>query len=306
MVVEKENKMVVFENKEIRKVWHNDDWFFSVVDVVGVLSESLDSRKYWNKLIQRLREEGNEVVTICHRLKLEASDGKMRETDCTDTKGILRIIQSIPSKKAEPFKIWLAKIGSERIDEESDPELAINRAMQNYLKLGYSEKWINQRLRTIEARKELTDEWKRSGVMEGYEFSILTNEMMRAWSGKSIREYKGLKNLKKENLRDNMTTLELALNYPHGFTISFEFGWGSPMLAEATTTEISKSENPEGLDESLDVAREGGKIAGNARKEIEERTGKDVLSSVNSRELIEENKMERLEGGSKSTDIKTK
>ncbi|MCK4997744.1 hypothetical protein KAS08_05570 [Candidatus Pacearchaeota archaeon] len=270
-----DRKMMVFDDKEIRKVWHNDDWWFSIVDIVAVLSESPTPRRYWGKVKARAFDE-LQLSPIWGQLKMPSSDGKMYMTDCADTKGILRIIQSIPSKKAESFKIWLAKVGSERLDEEADPELAVNRAMKNYLALGYNEKWINQRLRTIEARKELTDEWKRSGVNDGFEFSILTNEMMRAWSGKSIREYKEFKNLKKENLRDNMTTLELALN----------------ILAEATTAEISKVENPEGLDESLEVAREGGEVAGNARRDIEERTGKDVISSVNSKELIEKNKME--------------
>jgi len=275
--------LIVFDNKKIRRVWYEDDWWFSVVDVVGVLTDSVDGRKYWNKLIQRLREEGSEMVTNCHQLKLKSSDGKNYLTDCANKQGLFRIIQSIPSKKAEPFKLWLAQVGSERIDEINDPELSIDRAMKSYLAKGYSEKWINQRLKTIEVRKDLTDEWKRSGVGEGQEFAILTNEITLAWSGKSIREYKDFKNLKKENLRDNMTNLELALN----------------TLAEVTTTEISKKENPEGLDESLDVARSGGEVAGNAREDIEKRLGEEVVSKENVFDLIGKNKSKKflLTGG---------
>lgn len=278
--MKKEDKLIVFKNK-IRKIWNSEleEWFFSVVDVVEALVDSESPRKYWNKLIQRLRDEGNEVVTICHQLKMEAKDGKMRMTDVANTKGVLRIIQSIPSKKAEPFKLWLAKVGSERIDEIENPELSINRAMKNYLSKGYSEKWINQRIKTIEVRKELTDEWKRSGVLIEQEFAVLTNEITFAWSGKSIRGYKELKGLKKENLRDNMTNLELALN----------------TLAEATTTEISKKENPEGFDESLDVAKAGGDVAGNARRDIEKRLKVGVVTPKNSKDIIYSNKENKKE-----------
>lgn len=262
---------MIFRDKRIRRIWYKEDWFYSVVDVVGVLSESADGRKYWNKLSQRLREEGSEMVTICHRLKMRSSDGKKYMTDCVDLKGLFRIIQSIPSRKAEPFKRWLAKVGSERVDEMEDPELAIDRAMKNYLAKGYSEKWINQRIKTIEVRKELTDEWRRVGVGEGQEFAILTNEITLAWSGKSIRDYKDFKNLKKENLRDNMTNLELALN----------------MLAETVTTEISKKEDPDGFSESVDVAVKGGEVAGNARRDIEDKLGESVLSRKNYLEIRE-------------------
>ena len=262
---------MIFRDKRIRRIWYKEDWFYSVVDVVGVLSESADGRKYWNKLSQRLREEGSEMVTICHRLKMRSSDGKKYMTDCVDLKGLFRIIQSIPSRKAEPFKRWLAKVGSERVDEMEDPELAIDRAMKNYLAKGYSEKWINQRIKTIEVRKELTDEWRRVAVGEGQEFAILTNEITLAWSGKSIRDYKDFKNLKKENLRDNMTNLELALN----------------MLAETVTTEISKKEDPDGFSESVDVAVKGGEVAGNARRDIEDKLGESVLSRKNYLEIRE-------------------
>ncbi|MFH0808262.1 MAG: BRO family protein [archaeon] len=260
-----ENKLIVFENKKIRRVWHEDDWWFSVVDVVGVLSESRNPRDYWYRMKTRELECGIELSTNCRQLKMVSEDGKKYMTDCADLKGIFRIIQSISSKNAEPFKIWLANVGSERIDEQVDPELAIDRAMKNYLAKGYSEKWINQRLKTIEVRKELTDEWRRSGVEEGQEFAILTNEITLAWSGKSIRDYKDLKGLRRENLRDNMTNLELALN----------------TLAEATTVEISRKENPEEFLNSLNVARRGGGVAGVARKKIEEELGSTVVSKEN-------------------------
>ena len=261
----------LFENQKIRTAWDNEteQWYFSIVDVVAALTESKSPAAYWRKLKQRLREEGNETVTNCHALKLLAADGKRRLTDVADTEQLLRIIQSIPSPKAEPFKMWLAMVGRERIEETIDPELTINRALETYAKKGYDADWINQRLQTIRARKELTDAWKDHGVKEGIEYAILTNEITRAWSGMSTREYKDLKGLKKENLRDNMSTLELALN----------------MLAEATTTELTKTHNPYGLEENKTVARRGGKIAGNAKKEIERETGSPVITSKNAVQL---------------------
>ena len=236
------------------------------MDVIQVLTDSADyqtARKYWNKLKQRLSEEGNETVTNCHQLKMTAADGKQRLTDVADTKQLLRLIQSIPSPKAEPFKMWLAQVGSERIDETADPELAINRALLTYRKKGYSDEWINQRLKSIEIRKELTDEWDRGGIKQGLEYAILTDEITKAWSGMTTKEYKRLKNLKKENLRDNMSNMELVLN----------------MLAEAATTEISKQENPSGLFEHKKTANRGGKVAQKARIELEKQTGKNVISS---------------------------
>jgi hypothetical protein len=266
-----EDKVQLYENQPIRTAWVEDEeeWYFSIVDVVQVLTESADGRKYWNKLKQRLKEEGSQLVTNCHQLKMTAQDGKKRLTDVANTEQLLRIIQSIPSKKAEPFKMWLAQVGRERIEETIDPELTIDRALETYARLGYDADWINQRLQTIRARKELTDQWKTHGVEQGKEFAILTDEVTRAWSGMSTRTYKNLKGLKKENLRDNMSTLELALN----------------MLAEATTTELTKVKNPQGLTENRDVAIEGGSIAGNARREIEERTGKPVITSQNAKQL---------------------
>jgi len=264
----------LFEDQPIRTAWVEDEeeWYFSIVDVVGVLTEQIDyqkSRKYWNKLKQRLNEEGSQLVTNCHQLKMTAQDGKKRLTDVANTEQLLRIIQSIPSKKAEPFKVWLAQVGRERIEETIDPELTIERALETYARLGYDADWINQRLQTIRARKELTDQWKSHGVEQGKEYAILTDEVTRAWAGMSTRQYKKLKGLKKENLRDNMSTLELALN----------------MLAEATTTELTKSENPYGLVENQLVARKGGRVAGNARREIEKETGKSVITSQNAKQL---------------------
>jgi hypothetical protein len=267
-----EDKVQLYENQPIRTAWVEDEeeWYFSIVDVVQVLTESADGRKYWNKLKQRLKEEGSQLVTNCHQLKMKSpKDGKRYNTDVANTEQLLRIIQSIPSKKAEPFKMWLAQVGRERIEETIDPELTIDRALETYARLGYDADWINQRLQTIRARKELTDQWKTHGVEQGKEFAILTDEVTRAWSGMSTRTYKNLKGLKKENLRDNMSTLELALN----------------MLAEATTTELTKVKNPQGLTENRDVAIEGGSIAGNARREIEERTGKPVITSQNAKQL---------------------
>ncbi len=264
---EKESRARIFEGKKIRTHWDEDNekWFFSIVDVIEILTESPRPRKYWADLKAKLKEEGSELSDKIGQLKMTAEDGKLRETDVADTEQILRLIQSIPSKKAEPFKLWLARIGNERIDETHNPELAIDRAMKTYLKKGYSKEWINQRLKTIELRKELTDEWERVGIEEEQEFAILTDEITKAWSDLSIKEYKGLKNLKKENLRDNMTNLELVLN----------------MLAEVTTKEFSKKDNPAGFVESLEIAKKGGAVAGNARKEIESVTG-GFASKVNS------------------------
>lgn len=262
-----DNEIKLFEGKQIRSAWDNEkeEWCFSIIDIVGVLTDSKDPGAYWRKLKQRLNEEGNEVVTICHTLKMQAADGKMRETDVADMQGIFRIIQSVPSPKAEPFKMWFAEVGKERIDEIIDPELTIDRALNTYLKKGYSRQWINQRLQAIQVRKELTDTWQDHGVKAGKEYAILTNEISKAWSGMTTREYKNLKGLKKENLRDNMSTLEIVLN----------------MLAEATTTELTKTKNPQGLDENKKVAKGGGSIAGNARKEIEKETGHPVITSKN-------------------------
>jgi len=268
---ENSKKIKIFAGKRIRTHWDDEKekWFFSIVDVIEILTESQRPRKYWADLKAKLREEGSELSDFIGQLKLMSSDGKYYITDVGDTEQILRLIQSIPSKKAEPFKIWLAKVGNERIDEMHNPELAIDRALKNYLRKGYSREWVNQRLKTIEIRKELTDEWERVGIQEDGEFSILTDEITRAWSDLSIKDYKKLKNLKKESLRDNMTNLELVLN----------------MLAEVTTKEISEKENPIDFPESLDVARKGGSVAGNARKEIESITGKPVVSEDN---LIDE------------------
>ena len=266
-------KIQLFENQRIRTAWdeEKEEWYFSIVDVVGVLTDSVDPTAYWRKLKQRLKAEGNETVTNCHGLKMTAPDGKKRLTDVADTEQLLRIIQSIPSPKAEPFKLWLAQVGRERIEETIDPELTIERALETYLKKGYTREWINQRLQAIQVRKELTDEWDARGVQKGVEYAILTDEISRAWSGMSTRQYKNLKGLKKENLRDNMSTLELVLN----------------MLAEATTTEISKQKAPTTLSENIDVARAGGKVAGDARKAIETQTGVPVITSKNAAQLSE-------------------
>ncbi|MFI3326653.1 MAG: Bro-N domain-containing protein [Clostridia bacterium] len=254
----------LFEDKKIRTAWdpEQEKWYFSVVDVVQVLTDSVDGRKYWNKLKQRLREEGSQLVTNCHQLKMKATDGKNRLTDVADTEQLFRIIQSIPSPKAEPFKLWLARVGSERIEETIDPEQAIDRAFETYLKKGYSKEWIGQRLLNIKIRNNLTDEWDSRGVKKGIEYAILTDEITKAWAGVTTRQYKELKGLKKENLRDNMSDLELVLT----------------MLAEATTTELSKVTNPSTFAENKKIAKDGGTVAGNARKEIEERTGNPVLT----------------------------
>ena len=267
----KQNEIQLFEDQKIRTAWdaEAEEWYFSVVDVVSVLTDSKDPAAYWRKLKQRLKEEGNETVTNCHGLKMVAADGKRRLTDVATTEQLLRIIQSIPSPKAEPLKLWLAQVGRERIEETIDPEQAIDRAMQTYLRKGYSEEWIHQRLLSIRIRNDLTAEWQTRGMERGREFAILTDEITRAWSGMSTRQYKNLKGLKKENLRDNMTDLELVLT----------------MLSEATTTEISKKEQPEGFAENLEVARSGGEIAGDTRKAIERRTGKPVVSAQNAAQL---------------------
>ena len=269
------DKIQLFEEKRIRTAWdeEKEEWYFSVVDVVAVLTDQPDARHastYWAVLKKRLNNEGaGQLLTNCKQLKMTASDGRKRLTDVADTEQILRIIQSIPSPKAEPFKLWLAQVGRERIEETIDPELTIERALVTYLKKGYTREWINQRLQAIQVRKELTDEWDARGVQKGVEYAILTNEISRAWSGMSTRQYKNFKGLKKENLRDNMTTLELVLN----------------MLAEATTTEISKQKSPGTFSENLAVAREGGEAAGIARKAVEERTGVPVITSKNAAQL---------------------
>lgn len=270
-----DNKIQLFEDKRIRTAWdeEKEEWYFSVVDVVAVLTDQPDARHastYWAVLKKRLNNEGaGQLLTNCKQLKMTASDGRKRLTDVADTEQLLRIIQSIPSPKAEPFKLWLAQVGRERIEETIDPELTIERALETYLKKGYTREWINQRLQAIQVRKELTDEWDAHGVQKGVEYAILTDEISRAWSGMSTRQYKNLKGLKKENLRDNMTTLELVLN----------------MLAEATTTEISKQKSPGTFSENLAVAREGGEAAGIARKAVEERTGVPVITAKNAAQL---------------------
>ena len=265
----------LFEEKKVRTVWDDQEekWYFSIVDVCWVLAESKDyqtARKYWNKLKQRLKEEGNETVIDCHQLKLKAEDGKMRQTDVADTEQLFRIIQSIPSPKAEPFRQWMAQVAAQRIDQMQDPELNFEQAYADYRRLGYSDKWINQRLRSIEVRKELTDEWNRAGVTEGQQYASLTDIITRSWSGKSTRQYKQFKGLKKENLRDNMTNIELALN----------------TLAEASATEISKAQNPKGFKQSAEVARQGGKIAGDARKQLEQRVGHSVISPAKAADYL--------------------
>lgn len=266
-----DNKIQLFEGKRIRTAWdeEKEEWFFSIVDVIAVLTDSPNPQTYWRVMKKRLKDEGNETVTNCNGLKMTAADGKKRMTDVADTEQLLRIIQSIPSPKAEPFKMWLAHVGRERIEETIDPELTIERALETYLKKGYTREWINQRLQAIQVRKELTDEWDARGVQKGVEYAILTDEISRAWSGMTTRQYKRLKGLKKENLRDNMTTLELVLN----------------MLAEATTTEISKQRIPETFSENVEIARAGGKVAGDARKAVEAQTGVPVITSQNAVQL---------------------
>lgn len=272
----KETAIKLFEQTQIRSVWSEEEekWYFSIVDVVRVLSESENPNNYWKVLKNRLKKEGSQLVTTCNQLKLQSSDGKYYKTDVADTEQLFRLIQSVPSKKAEPFKLWLAQVGRERIDEIEDPELGFDRLMETYLKKGYSTQWINQRLKSIEVRKELTDEWDNRGIKKGLEYAILTDEITKAWSGLSVKEYKNHKGLKKENLRDNMSNLELVLN----------------MLAEATTTEISKEKNPKTFSESKEIAHQGGTIAGNTRKEIEEKTGKKVVNQLNASDYLNNQK----------------
>lgn len=270
----KETAIKLFNEKQIRTHWDDEQekWYFSIVDVISILTDQPShqgARNYWKVLKNRLTKEGNETVTNCNRLKLLAEDGKMRETDVADTEQLFRLIQSIPSPKAEPFKMWLAQVGRERIDEIEDPEMGIDRIMETYLRKGYSKDWVNQRLKSIEVRKELTDEWEKRGVQKGQEYAILTDEITKAWSGYTTKQYKGLKDLKKENLRDHMTNLELVLN----------------MLAEATTTEISKEKKPKTFESSRKIAKQGGTIAGNTRREIEEKTGKRIVTSKNAKQL---------------------
>jgi hypothetical protein len=267
----KDSTIILFNKKQVRRHWDEEKelWYFSVVDVIEVLTDSPRPRKYWSALKTNLKEEGGEVSSKLGHLKMKSKDGKMRITDVADTETLFRLIQSIPSPKAEPFKLWLAKVGYERVEETEDPELAIDRAMQTYLKKGYSKEWINQRLKTIEIRKELTDEWQERGVKAGLEFAILTDEISKAWSDKSVKEYKKFKNLQKQNLRDNMTNLELVLN----------------MLAEVSTTEISKKHKPQGLSANKKVAKRGGNVAKKARNEIEEDIGESVISNKNSKYL---------------------
>ena len=275
------NQIKLFEEMKVRAVYDDveEKCYFSIVDVCGVLTESKDpltARKYWNKLKQRLKEEGNETVTNCHQLKLQAADGKMRKTDVADTEQLFRLIQSIPSPKDEPFKQWMAQVAAQRLDQMQDPELGIQQALADYKRLGYSDNWINQRLKSIEISKDLTDEWKRRGLEEGVQFATLTDIIYHTWAGMTAREYKKFKGLKKENLRDNMTNRELVMN----------------MLAELSTKEISESQNPETFGDHIDVARQGGEIARNARMELEAKTGKPVVSPLNAKEGLLLNKKE--------------
>ena len=268
------NNIQLFETKKVRTSWNDSEeqWYFSIVDVIAVLTDSPNAREYWSVLKTRLKKEGSQLTTTCSQLKMQSADGKFYKTDVATTEQLFRLIQSVPSPKAEPFKLWLAKIASERLDEMQDPELTIDRALEQYLNLGYSENWINQRLKSIEIRKELTNEWKRLGLKEGQQFATLTDIITKTWSGKTTKEYKTLKGLKKENLRDNMTNTELILN----------------MLAEASTTDISQAVNPKNLNESKKVAQQGGNIAGNARKELEEKTGKKVVTNLNAKTFLDD------------------
>lgn len=268
----KKEAIKIFEAKKVRTVWDDEteEWYFSIVDVISVLTESVDGRKYWNKLKQRLKAEGSELVTICHQLKLPASDGKYYKTDVATTEQLFRLIQSIPSPKAEPFKLWMAQVAKERLDEMQDPELTIDRAMTEYKALGYSDNWINQRLKSIEIRKDLTDEWKRHGLQEGVQFATLTDIIYQTWAGKTSKEYKQFKGLKKENLRDNMTNTELVLS----------------MLAELSTQQISEVSDPDAFHEHIDIAKQGGEVARNARLELEAKTGKKVVSPLNAKNSL--------------------
>lgn len=276
----KNDAIKVFDGRQVRAVWDEieEKWFFSIVDAVSVLTESTNPQVYWRVLKKRLGAEGNQTVTNCNALKMMAVDGRMRKTDVADTEQLFRLIQSIPSPKAEPFKLWLAQVGRERVEEFDDPEKGIERLMENYLRKGYSKEWINQRLKSIEVRKELTDEWDERGVKKGQEYAVLTDIITKAWSGLNTREYKQLKDLKTENLRDNMTNLELVLN----------------MLAEATTTEISKERKPKGFVQSRVIAKQGGTIAGNTRREIEQKTGRKIVTSKNQRTIASAEKTKKL------------
>lgn len=269
------NQIQIFEEKKVRTVWDDaeEKWYFSIVDAVAVLTDSVDPTAYWRKLKQRLKAEGNETVTTCHGLKMKAPDGKMRMTDVADTEQLFRLIQSIPSPKAEPFKLWMAQVAADRLDQMQDPELGIEQALADYKRLGYSDNWINQRLKSIEIRKDLTDEWKRHGLKEGVQFATLTDIIYSTWSGMTAKEYKQFKGLKKENLRDNMTNRELVLN----------------MLAELSTKDISESRNPETFGEHAEVARQGGEIARNARAELEAKTGRPVVTSLNAKTALQLN-----------------
>ncbi|MDZ4146722.1 MAG: Bro-N domain-containing protein [Flavobacteriaceae bacterium] len=271
----KQTDIKIFEDKKVRTLWdaENEKWYLSIVDVIAVLTDSPNPQVYWRVLKKRLKDEGNETVTNCNALKMPAPDGKMRLTDVADTEQLFRLIQSIPSPKAEPFKQWLAQVAAERLDEMQDPELSIDRALEQYMKLGYSENWINQRLKSIEIRKELTDEWKKRGLKEGVQFATLTDIITKAWSDRTTKEYKILKGLKKENLRDNMTNTELILN----------------MLAEASTKDISAATNPKDFEESKKVAKQGGNVAKVARKELEAKTGKNVVTSLNAKTALQLN-----------------
>ena len=277
----KQTEIKIFDDKQVRTHWDSEQekWFIAIVDIIAVLTESIDPNSYWRKLKQRLKIEGNETVTNCHGLKMLAADGKMRMTDVADTEQLFRLIQSIPSPKAEPFKLWLAQVAAERLDEMQDPELSIDRALEQYLKLGYTESWINQRLKSIEIRKELTDEWKSRGLKEGQQFATLTDIITKAWAGKTAKEYKVFKGLKKENLRDNMTNTELILN----------------MLAEASTKDISAAVEPKDFEESKNVAQQGGNVARVALKELESKTGKKVVSTSNAKGVLDIEKVKKDE-----------
>jgi len=277
--MKKENSIKIFEQKQIRTHWdeEKEKWYFSIVDIIAVLTGSTNPQVYWRVLKKRLLKEGNQTVTSCNGLKMLASDGKMRKTDVADTEQVFRLIQSIPSPKAEPFKLWLAQIASERIEELQDPEISIDRALKQYLELGYSENWINQRLKSIEIRKELTDEWEKRGLKKGVQFATLTDIITKAWADKTTKEYKVLKSLKKENLRDNMTNTELILN----------------MLAEASTKDISQAVEPKTFKESKNIAKQGGNVAKVARKELEAKTGKSVISSINAKDVLKAQKAKK-------------